>query len=216
MTELFPPSAVMLAFMGASLLLTLTPGPAVVYVLARTLSQGRASGLASVLGVALGNLGNGIAAALGLAAVFAVSAVAFSFVKWAGALYLLWIGIQMWRRAGDGVDAQTIKAPAATLGKVFRDGFVVALLNPKTTLFFAAFLPQFVVSPSHALAQSLMLAACFTLLALITDVLYVLAAHRLAGRWRSSRASLLWGRRLAASSFIGLGLLTAAARRPGA
>ena len=110
--------------------------------MARTLAQGRARGLASVLGVALGNLSNAVGAALGLAALFAVSSVAFTVVKWAGAAYLVYLGIRMWRAVPAIADAAS-QAPVQPLRRVFRDGFMVALLNPKTTLFFAAFLPAF-------------------------------------------------------------------------
>ena len=118
-------------------------------------TQGRACGLASVLGVALGNLSNALGAALGLAALFAVSSAAFTAVKWAGAAYLLYLGIRMWRTASPSADA-TPQALALTqpLRGVFRDGFMVALLNPKTTLFFAAFLPQFMHAHGNPLMQT--------------------------------------------------------------
>lgn len=94
---MLPDTPLLLAFIGASLTLALTPGPAVVYIIARTVAQGRASGLASVLGVALGNLANAVGAAVGLAALFAVSSTAFTVVKWAGAAYLIYLGIRLWR-----------------------------------------------------------------------------------------------------------------------
>ncbi len=205
--DLLPPLPLVLAFITASLILALTPGPAVVYILARTLSQGRASGLASMAGVALGNFGNAIGAALGLAALFAVSSAAFTLVKWAGAAYLVYMGVRMLRApAGRVANA----APVATMQplRIFRDGFLVALLNPKTALFFAAFLPQFMTAHANPLAQSLALGGIFCAVAACTDLLYVLAASLIAPRLGQLGAHARWGTRLAGMSFIGLGLLT--------
>jgi threonine/homoserine/homoserine lactone efflux protein len=210
---LLPDTPLLLAFVAASLVLALTPGPAVVYILARTLAQGRACGLASVGGVALGNLGNAIGAALGLAALFAVSSAAFTVVKWAGAAYLVYLGIRLWRAtpaaAGPGVTP-----PAQPLARVFRDGFVVALLNPKTSLFFAAFLPQFMDAQGSALLQTLALGGVFVGIACCTDLFYVLAASLMAPRLGGLSRHAAWGNRLAGSSFIGLGVLTALGTRP--
>lgn len=212
--ELLPALPLLLAFVGASLVLALTPGPAVVYILARTLSQGRASGLASVFGVALGNLGNAVGAAVGLAALFAVSAAAFTVVKWAGAAYLVFLGVRM-LRARDSDAAGPANVPARALRRVFRDGFVVALLNPKTALFFAAFLPQFMSPNADHLLQSLTLGSVFVGVAGCTDLAYVLLASWVAPRIARSSGHARWGRRAAGGSFIGLGLLTAFGSRPG-
>jgi threonine/homoserine/homoserine lactone efflux protein len=216
-TALLPPLPLLLAFMGASLVLAITPGPAVVYILARTLSQGRRSGLASVAGVALGNFGNAVGAALGLAAVLAVSSAAFTLIKLAGAAYLIWLGLKMWRAPEAAADMAELPSVARSpLRQVFRDGFVVALLNPKTALFFAAFLPQFMTPGLAApIGQSVMLGAVFVLIATGTDSLYVLLAGLLAPRLQQARGAARWGRRAAGSAFIGLGLLTAFSARPG-
>jgi threonine/homoserine/homoserine lactone efflux protein len=214
LTDLLPPLPLLLAFLMASLILAVTPGPAVVYILARTLSQGRASGLASVAGVALGNLGNAIGAALGLAALFAVSAAAFTVVKWAGAVYLVYMGVRMLRSAS--VVGSPAGEPVAPLkrSRVFRDGFVVALLNPKTALFFAAFLPQFMSATAPHLPQSVALGAMFCAVAGCTDLCYVLAASLMAPRLNQLGRHARWGTRAAGASFIGLGLLTALSGRP--
>ena len=127
----FPPWPLFSAFLIASLVLAVTPGPGVLYIVARSLAQGRRSGLVSVAGVALGNLGNALAAALGLAALFAVSATAFAVVRYAGALYLAYLGVRMLQSARAGISAAPPTQPAP-LGRIFRDGFVVALLNPKS------------------------------------------------------------------------------------
>jgi threonine/homoserine/homoserine lactone efflux protein len=210
---MLPDTPLLLAFVGASLVLALTPGPAVVYIVARTLAQGRACGLASVLGVALGNLANAVGAALGLAALFAVSSTAFTVVKWAGAAYLVYLGIRMWRTTPAVAEAAP-QAPRKPLRRVFRDGFVVALLNPKTTLFFAAFLPQFMDAHASPLMQTLALGSVFVGVACCTDLFYVLTASLVAPRLGRAARHAVWGNRLAGTSFIGLGVLTAMGTRP--
>lgn len=210
---MLPDTPLLLAFVGASLVLALTPGPAVVYIVARTLAQGRACGLASVLGVALGNLANAVGAALGLAALFAVSSTAFTVVKWAGAAYLVYLGIRMWRTAPVVADV-TPQVPMKPLRRVFRDGFVVALLNPKTTLFFAAFLPQFMDAHASPLMQTLALGGIFIAVAGCTDLFYVLTASLIGPRLGRAARHAVWGNRLAGTSFIGLGVLTAMGTRP--
>jgi threonine/homoserine/homoserine lactone efflux protein len=210
---MLPDTPLLLAFVGASLVLALTPGPAVVYIVARTLAQGRACGLSSVLGVALGNFANAVGAALGLAALFAVSSTAFTVVKWAGAAYLVYLGIRMWL-ATPAVAEATPQAPLQPLRRVFRDGFLVALLNPKTTLFFAAFLPQFMDAHASPLVQTLALGGVFIGIACCTDLVYVLTASLVAPRLGRATRHAVWGNRLAGSSFIGLGVLTAMGTRP--
>jgi threonine/homoserine/homoserine lactone efflux protein len=203
-----PPAPLLAAFALASLVLAVTPGPGVLYIVTRTLSQGRRAGLASVAGVALGNLGNAVGAALGLAALFAVSSVAFTVVKAAGAAYLVYLGIKTLRQRGDATPAALRQASAA---RVFRDGFVVALLNPKTALFFAAFLPQFMSANGPLLAQSLALGAGFVAIAAVTDSTYALAASAVAPALaRAGGAGLAaWGRTFSGLALIGLGVLTA-------
>jgi threonine/homoserine/homoserine lactone efflux protein len=210
---MLPDTPLLLAFVGASLVLALTPGPAVVYIVARTLAQGRGCGLASVLGVALGNLANAASAALGLAALFAVSSAAFTVVKWAGAAYLVYLGVRLWRTPPAITDAAPL-VPRQPLRRVFRDGFVVALLNPKTTLFFAAFLPQFMDAHASPLVQTLALGTVFVAVACCTDLIYVLMASFIAPRLSRAARPAAWGNRLAGTSFIGLGLLAALGTRP--
>jgi threonine/homoserine/homoserine lactone efflux protein len=212
MLDALPPAPWLGAFVAASVVLAVTPGPGVIYIVARSLSQGRRSGLASVAGVAVGNFGNALGASLGLAALFVVSSVAFTVVKWAGAAYLVWLGIQALRTHGElQAEAPAPQAP----GRVFRDGVLVSLLNPKTTLFFAAFLPQFVSPAGSLVAQTVLLGALFVAIAALSDTAYALLAGavalRLAGRVPR------WGRWLTGGAYIGLGLLTALAeQRPAA
>lgn len=208
MNDLLPPWPLFSAFLLASLILAVTPGPGVLYIVTRSLVQGRRHGLLSVLGVALGNLGNALAASLGLAALFAASALAFSVVKYAGALYLVYLGLRM---LGSRPAEPAVAMPAAaSLKRVFRDGFVVALLNPKTTVFFAAFLPQFLSPGAPLVVQSMALGAIFVAIAALTDGAYALAAGVLAPRLRSRRSGGI-GRILGGLMFIGLGVFTALA-----
>ncbi len=195
------------AFTLASLVLAASPGPGVMYIVARTLSQGRQAGLVSVAGVALGNLANALAASIGLAALFAVSSLAFDVVRYGGAAYLLFLGVQALRRPQATTSAQRFAAP--DLRRIFRDAVLVALLNPKTTLFFAAFLPQFMDPRNSTVVQGIALGTLFVLIALVTDSLYVLAAGALGQRIGRSARHARWGRWATATSFIGLGLYAA-------
>jgi threonine/homoserine/homoserine lactone efflux protein len=194
-------------FVLASLVLAITPGPGVLFLITRTLSQGRSAGLASIGGLAVGAFGNLLCASLGLAVLFAVSTWAFTLVKLAGAAYLIYLGIKTLR----GGAAPTDVTPVASTSRlqVFRSGILVELLNPKVTLFFAAFLPQFIDPQAAALPQSLLLGAIFICIAACTDTLYVLTTAALGPtfirRMKPGRA----GRYVTASTFIGLGLYVA-------
>jgi threonine/homoserine/homoserine lactone efflux protein len=206
MHDFLPPWPLLSAFLVASLILAVTPGPAVFYIVTRSVAQGRRSGLASVAGVALGNLGNAAGASLGLAALFAISSLAFTVVKYAGALYLVYLGIQALRAPASSESSPVVAA--ASLPRVFRDGFVVALLNPKTALFFAAFLPQFVRSDANPIAQSLLLGALFVAIAAVTDSVYAVAAGTVAPTLGKARGVRALGRYVTGSAFIGLAAFT--------
>lgn len=204
---LLPSGPLLIAFLAASFVLAVTPGPGVLYIVTRTLAQGRRSGLASVGGVALGNLGNAIGASVGLAALFAVSSLAFTIVKYAGALYLIYLGIQAMRAPVDR--SATARDEVLPVWQIFRDGFMVALFNPKTAIFFAAFLPQFMHDATASLLQSVVLGTVFVAMAMITDTMYALTASAIAPAL--TRATALRGasRYLSGGVFIGLGVLTA-------
>jgi threonine/homoserine/homoserine lactone efflux protein len=206
MTDLLPAWPLLTAFLVASFVLAVTPGPGVLYIVTRSITQGRKAGLASVAGVALGNLGNAIGASLGLAVLFAVSSLAFNIVKYAGAVYLIYLGIKT-LRAPASLEAAPSIARDASL-KIFCDGFIVALLNPKTALFFAAFLPQF-IGANAAPMQSILLGALFVLIATITDTLYAITAGTVAPMLSKMKGARLFGRCLNGGMFIGLGVLTA-------
>lgn len=196
MGEMLPAGPLWLAFLLACVVLAVTPGPGVVYIVTRTLAQGRAAGLASVGGVALGNLGNACAASLGLAAVLAWSSTAFTLVKLAGAAYLVYLGVRALRALPPSAEASAEESASAdrtdarpqTPPSIFRQGLVVALLNPKTALFFAAFLPQFMAPGAAPAVQSMVLGASFVAVAALTDTAYVLLAAAVApALQRSSR-----------------------------
>jgi threonine/homoserine/homoserine lactone efflux protein len=212
--ELLPPWSLLSVFLLASFVLAVTPGPGVIYIVARSVAQGRRSGLASVAGVALGNFGNAVAASLGLAALFAASALAFSVVKYAGAGYLIYLGIKALR--ANTVISVMAQPEAAPLWPIFRDGVVVALLNPKTAIFFTAFLPQFMTldARGHAtLAQALSLSALFVVMAAVTDAMYALLAAVIAPRWATSPSAGGIARVTAGVSFIALGVFAALSGR---
>src|SRR6266481_1911099 len=201
-----PPFA---TFLFASLVLAITPGPGVIYIVTRTLGQGRKAGFASIGGIALGDLGNAAAASLGLAAVLSASANAFVIVKLAGAAYLVFLGLKaLWAKPAAPVAAPTIPLSPARL---FRDGFLVALLNPKTALFFAALLPQFIDPGASPLWQSLVLSCVFVAIAVCTDTLYMLTASALAPAISRRGGSRSYGRYITAATFIGLGVYAALA-----
>ncbi|WP_319419306.1 LysE family translocator [Pleurocapsa sp. FMAR1] len=235
MNELLPPWSLLTTFLAASFVLAVTPGPGVFYIVTRSLAQGRRSGLASVAGVALGNLGNAIGASVGLAAVFAVSSVAFTIVKYAGALYLVYLGIQVLRSEARDAEASPVvvrrrsgltpcpsgllpesevrkKLNSAQPWRIFRDGFIVALLNPKTAIFFAAFLPQFMETTTPML-QSVMLGALFVAIAATTDTVYALTAGSIAPTLARAKGFRQLGRYMSGGAFIGLGMMTAFAGR---
>ena len=197
-----------MAFVLASFALAVTPGPGVLYIVTRTLAQGRAAGIGSVGGVACGNFLNAVGASVGLAALFSVSSLAFTLVKFAGAAYLVYLGIRALRAPAEAAvhGAELRALPAARL---FREGLMVALLNPKTTLFFAAFLPQFMHGEAPALTQAIGLGAMFVGIAACTDLIYALLANWLAPRLRRVAGAPAWGRWLAGLTLIGLGLLSA-------
>lgn len=137
-------------FLGAALLVAVTPGPGIFYVAARTLAGGRAEGLASSFGTGVGGLVHVFAGAIGVSALVMASAEAFTLLKLAGAAYLLWLGIKTWREAGA---AAPVSVERTGTGRAFREGILVEALNPKTAAFFLAFIPQFVDSSANVAQQ---------------------------------------------------------------
>ena len=197
-------------FFVASLVLLLTPGPAVLYIVARSIDQGRGAGLVSVLSIEVGNFFHVLAATLGLSAILLSSALAFTVVKYLGAAYLIYLGLR--KLLGREEQPQASNIAPQSLRRIFAQGVVVATLNPKTALFFLAFLPQFVVGSGGAMAlQMLVWGGLFVMMACITDGTYALLAGTI-GRWlRGNRHFLRAERYFAGSVYIGLGMSTALA-----
>ena len=203
-----PDAANLGVFAAAAALLLVTPGPAVLYIVARSIHEGRRAALVSVLGVHAGTLVHIASAAAGLSALLAASATAFSAVKYLGAAYLVYLGI---RRLLDASTAVAVGPGAArSLRRAFVDGVVVNVLNPKTALFFLAFLPQFVdEGRGHVGAQILGLGALFVALGLMTDGVYALGAGS-AAQWLRARPGFLSRERwVSGSMYIGLGVVAA-------
>ncbi|HEY7347885.1 MAG TPA: LysE family translocator [Ktedonobacterales bacterium] len=168
-------------FLAAALGLLLIPGPAVLYIVTRSASQGRRAGLASVGGIELAGFTHALAAGLGLSALLLTSALAFSLVKYLGAAYLIYLGVRTILTRDESQSAAT-PAPRS-LSRLFAQGFLVNLLNPKTALFFYAFLPQF-VDPARGpvVGQTLFFGALFIMLASCTDSLYALLSSTIGYR----------------------------------
>ena len=209
MTDILPSGSLLAAFFAASFVLAATPGPGVLYIVTRSLARGPRAGLASVAGVALGNFGNATGAAVGLGALLAISSTAFSVVKYAGALYLVYLGLRV--LCARRWEIRTDERVPTRSRLIFRDGFVVALLNPKTAVFFAAFLPQFMNTPVDPILQTVTLGTLFVLIAMVTDTVYAVAAGAVAPVLSRARGAQALGRYLTGGTFIGLGVYTALA-----
>ena len=195
-------------FIAATLALLLVPGPAVLYITARSASQGRLAGLVSVLAIETANFLQAVAAALGLSAILLSSALAFDMVKYLGAAYLIYLGIRKLLTRDHGSENQEVQRESLT--RIYWQGFLVNILNPKTALFFFAFLPQFVHPEIGNVAmQSLLLGAIFVGFALLTDSMYALLASSLAGRIKGNRKFQKGERYFAGLVYIGLGITTA-------
>ena len=195
-------------FLGATLALLLVPGPAVLYITARSANQGRMAGLVSVLAIETANFLQAVAATLGLSALLLSSALAFDVVKYLGAAYLIYLGLRKLLTREKDEETQAIEAES--LSRIYWQGFVINLLNPKTALFFFAFLPQFVdPARGNVTGQSLLLGALFVGMAIITDGLYALLASSLAERLKGSRKFQKGQRYFAGLVYVGLGITTA-------
>ena|SRR5947209_2789717 len=195
-------------FISVTLLLVFMPGPNTLYIIARSIQQGRRAGIVSSLGVQVGSLVHIAAAALGLSALLLSSALAFNVVKYAGAAYLIYLGVKTLLTKEKLEPTQAVRK--ATLGRVFFQGVVVNLLNPKTSLFFFAFLPQFIEPARGRVAvQIIFLGSVLILLGALSDCVYALAAGSV-GKWLRGNLKFLRAQRVFAGSvYIGLGAATA-------
>jgi threonine/homoserine/homoserine lactone efflux protein len=210
-----PETSTLALFAVAAVTLLLIPGPAVLYIVTRSVDQGRAAGLASVCGVHVGTLLHVAAAALGLSALLVSSATAYDTVRWLGAAYLVWLGVRRLLARDDDVPEAAAAGPDARrtgLGRIFAQGVVVNVLNPKTALFFFAFLPQFVdTSRGSVPLQVVVLGAAFVLLGLLSDGAYALLASTGAA-WLRRRPKVARASRLVSGGvLISLGVTTALA-----
>ena len=205
-------SASFALFAAASLALILAPGPAVLYIVARSIDQGRLAGLVSVLGIAVGTLVHVLAAALGISALLAASALAFSIIKYAGAVYLIYLGFhKLFIEKTHSAEIEPLSVQP--LRRIFTQGFVVNLLNPKLALFFLAFLPQFIDPALGPVGpQFLLLGITFTVIALISDSGYALLAGT-ARDWLLARPGFTRGQKYASGGiYVALGMAAALKR----
>ncbi|HEU0296525.1 MAG TPA: LysE family translocator [Anaerolineales bacterium] len=201
-------SSQLILFTGAALALLLIPGPAVLYITARSASQGRVAGLISVLAIESANFIQAVAAALGLSAILLSSALAFDVVKYLGAAYLIYLGIRKLMSSDETLENEDVKQD--TLSRIYWQGFAINLLNPKTALFFFAFLPQFIdPAKGNVIGQNLLLGAIFVGMALVTDSLYALLASSLAGKLAGNKGFQKGQRYFAGLVYVGLGITTA-------
>ncbi|CAB4599183.1 unannotated protein [freshwater metagenome] len=196
-----------ITFGVASIALLLIPGPAVIYILNRSVSDGREVGLAAVAGLELGNMVHVVAASAGLSAVLATSATAFNTVKWLGAGYLVFVGVRtlLMRPATMSGDSTSV-----TLKRSFTQGVVVNTLNPKVALFFVSYLPQFIdADKGAAWSQALVLGTVFVLIGCCTDGMYALTASALRNKLLTGRTLPIVQRYVAGTVFVALGVMAA-------
>ena len=195
-------------FVVTAIMLNAIPGPAVLYIVTRSIDQGRAAGLMSVLGVAVGSMVHVTAAALGLSALLLSSSIAFESVKYLGAAYLIFLGVQKFVKHED--TSERIERDVPGPFQFFYQGVLANTLNPKTALFFFAFLPQFVnISRGSVALQILFLGITFTLLGICSDGTWALLASSLGDKLKRSTSFLRGWRYVAGSVYLGLGLATA-------
>ena len=198
------PPATLAVFALASLVLAVTPGPAVLFIVARSVHQGPKAGILSALGVAAGGLVHVAGAVVGFSALLVSSATAFTVVRWAGALYLVWLGVKTIRSGADA--AEVALPPPAPARRLVAQGFVVNVLNPKTALFFLAFLPQFADPARGSVAlQLLLLGVTFVAVASSSDMTYALLSGSVARRLPSTRGSRRTARWVTGGAYVALG-----------
>jgi len=204
-----PTPRTLLLFAPVALGLLVIPGPAVLYIVARSIDQGRAAGVASVLGIHTGSLVHVAAAAVGLSALLVSSTVAFGVVKYAGAAYLIVLGIRKLLERTDE-DPDVDEPPSRSLRSIYLQGIVVNVLNPKTALFFLAFLPQFVdVDRGAVWLQMIVLGMTFIALGMISDGLYAMVAARAGRLLRSSARFRTAQRYVSGGIYVSLGAVAA-------
>ena len=201
-----PDLATILLFCGVSFLMVATPGPGVLYVVGRSIDQGRRAGIASMIGIESAEVAHVFAVALGLSALLATSAHALDVLRYAGAAYLIVLGVRRWREGAEEVEGH---ADPATPRRIMAQGFVVQLFNPKVAIFFLAYFPQFLDPHAPVLPQTLLLGALYVAIAACSDLAYVLFSSLIAGRLKRSALARRRVARASALTYIGLGVVAA-------
>lgn len=210
-----PDSTQLLMFIVAGWLLNLTPGPDVLYIVSSALKSGVRAGMVAALGIVSGCFVHVFAAALGVGALLATSATAFTVLKWVGAAYLMWMGVKLLRaKGGSSVVPAAASHEPADLGRIFRQGFLTNVLNPKVALFFLAFVPQFIAhdAPNKALAF-IVLGCIFNFNAMLWCHFLAVSAALASRRVQASRRVALWLNRAIGAMFLGFGLRLALSPR---
>jgi threonine/homoserine/homoserine lactone efflux protein len=200
-------------FTTAVVLLNLSPGPDMAFMLGHTVHGGRRAGFAALAGVWAGTLCHALFAALGLSAILATSAIAFTIVKWVGAAYLIWLGISALRSKGSSFASQRMQSGIPALA-IIKQGVLVSLLNPKVAIFFLAFLPQFVVAGAGPTwAQLALHGVMIIVISAVVEPPMILLADRMTKRFRNSPRLGLWMDRTLGVIFVGLGVRLALEQR---
>ena len=197
------------SFLTVALLLHLSPGPDMAFILGQTIKGGRVKGFCAMGGIWMGAACHALIAAYGLSAVLMTSATAFLMLKWVGAVYLIWLGIQAIRSKGSSFLSHndSLSVPDSSNCMIFRQGLMVSLLNPKVAIFFMAFLPQFVVAGAGPTSAQLLLHGFLVVvIAGVVEPPLIVVADRLAGRLRTSKKFGLWMDRCLGCLLIGLGI----------
>ncbi len=200
-------------FLTAAVLLNLSPGPDIAFILGQTAKRGVQSGFSAMFGIWAGAFIHVIFAALGLSAVLATSAVAFSAVKWIGAVYLVWLGIQALRSKGSNISVNDKVSPKKLM-EIFKQGVLVAVLNPKVAIFFLAFLPQFVETGAGSVSSQLFLhGTLIIVIAAFVEPPLILIGGKLTGYLSNNTQVSRWMDRGLGALFIGLGIKLATSDR---
>jgi len=196
-----------LLFVGACILLCIVPGPDMVYLLSRSIAQGKKAGICAAIGINLGGYFHLLAAILGISTILATSAIAFTILKWCGALYLMYIGVQALWSKGGMINLSDKKSKAASMKAIFWQGFISDVLNPKVAIFFISLLPLFVdTSSANTLSQLLILGVTVNVIAILINILLVVFADLVTKRLRSSARLSSYLNRMMGAIFVGLGI----------
>ena len=202
-----------LSFFSAAILLNLSPGPDIAFILGQTAKHGRKGGFAAMYGVWTGAFGHVIMAALGLSAILVASALAFATIKWIGAAYLVYLGLKSLFSGGSVLSPKQIQAAETSSWNIYRQGVIVSALNPKVATFFLAFLPQFVVDGAGPVSAQLFLhGSLIIVVATFIEPLYVLSGSELAKTLRNNKRLSVWMDRSLGALFIALGIKLAGSK----